>query len=1078
MSVSRARRALATAGVFAAVVAIAAPVQAQEEGPDLLDTVEVFAGTGEDGYSGDGGDAREARIGSHDLSIDVTPEGTLYLADAHRVRKVDGQGLIDTVAGLNAEVHEPRSLAVGPDGSLYVGGDQGVYRRVKGKFHAVGGTGEKDFENGGDGGDGGPAAEAFLFDPDVAADAKGNVYARSASRIRKIDKTGTISTLAGGGPLRVTDAEGRKATSAHLDEDADGDHMAVTPDGTVYFTVADEPEVYRVDTAGKLTAVASPSTKRVEAVRGLDVDAAGNLYFAEVVGDDIDARTVIQKIDSNGTVSTVSTELQLEVSEYAGFAVGPKGEVYIAQHGHIQRVSRIAQGADSIPDEPAAPKPLPKRKSPFAGLAPGTVRTIAGTDPAPAEQQTAEHTPEPYLDDERGFRRIAAGPGSTLYYADTRHHRIVAITEGEPPEVVAGTGKTGGEGDDGPATKATLNSPTDVAVAEDGSLYIADYGNHVVRKVDPNGLITTVAGSGVNIKFDQPYVRSGDPATEAAIGVTGVAAGPDGSVYIADVDGRRVYHVNKQGKIRTIAGGGDRYNGEDDGVPAAEAYLDGPDAIAVDPNGDVLFIESYFGDRFLPAVRKIDTKGTLTTIAGRAGDESQIGGYSGDRGPATDAELNSPFDLAIGRDGTVYVADTLNSRVRAIDPDGRITTLAGTGKAVDSGDDGAPESAALNEPQSVAVGENGTVYALTADGGLVRKIDHGKISTFADLVDVESVLDFDDGKPATKVKVGRPTSVAVGPDDTVYLTDLALLGRVRSVSVDGTLDSPFARAGYAAGGASVVAVGPDGSVYAAEGGMSDAVVVRRSPDGTVATVAGNGEYAAKPPSPDGQPARSAHLGRPVDLAVSSQGVLYIATEKHVLRLTDTGTLDAVFKASSDEYRGIQGIAVDRAGLLYVADAGARRVIRVDSQGRPTTVAGTGEGFGRLSREDEGDQAIEVEVGEPSDVVVADDGTLYLASQELYRIDPADKTISQVAQEKPLSLSHDTKLAVDQHGNVYFTDSANHRVQVVVQPGQVETVSSFPWGLILTILGIGIAGFAGFGVYRWRRKPSDVVTPAA
>ena len=216
----------------------------------------------------------------------------------------------------------------------------------------------------------------------------------------------------------------------------------------------------------------------------------------------------------------------------------------------------------------------------------------------------------------------------------------------------AGNGVTGFGGDGGPANQATLYSPFGVAVGPDGSLYIADGNNNTIRRVGADGIIRTVAGGG------SPPDGLGDhgPATLASLnGPSAVAVGLDGALYIADTNHSRVRRVSPDGVITTIAGiGGFGYSG--DGALAAQAALFGPEGVAVGRDGSL-----YIADTFNSRVRLVDTNGIITTIAGNA-----VRGFGGEEGPATQASINNPYGVSTGPDGSLYIADTGNNRIRRI----------------------------------------------------------------------------------------------------------------------------------------------------------------------------------------------------------------------------------------------------------------------------------------------------------------------------------------------------------------------------------------------------------------------------
>lgn len=319
-----------------------------------------------------------------------------------------------------------------------------------------------------------------------------------------------------------------------------------------------------------------------------------------------------------------------------------------------------------------------------------------------------------------------------LYIVDRHNHRIRKIDPAGIITTVVGNGERGYSGDGGPATQAALNYPSGMALGPDGSLYIADTYNQRIRRVDPAGVITTVVGKG------WPPGHSGDdgPAAEASLYYpTGVALGSDGSLYIADrgshrirkvrpVDGR----VDPAGVITTIAGNGkSAYAG--DGGPAAEAVLSWPFALAIDADGNL-----YIADQNNRRIRRIDTEGVITTIAGN-GDW----GYSGDGGPATEASLRTVYGLALAADGSLYLADTKNHRIRKIqpldgriDPEGVITTVAGNGERGYSGDGGPATAARLDSPCGVSLGADGSIYVADTNNHRIRKVSpDGIITTIA-----------------------------------------------------------------------------------------------------------------------------------------------------------------------------------------------------------------------------------------------------------------------------------------------------------------------------------------------------------
>ena len=272
---------------------------------------------------------------------------------------------------------------------------------------------------------------------------------------------------------------------------------------------------------------------------------------------------------------------------------------------------------------------------------------------------------------------VAVGPDSSLYIAAdfTGHNRVRRVGPDGIITTVAGEGNPeDGLGDGGPATKAKLNRAWDVAVGPDGSLYIADADNHRIRRVDQDGIITTVAGTG-----EFGYGDSG-PATKAKIGnPTRVAVGPDGSLYIVDAFWDRIRRVGTDGIITIVAGGGNPPDGLGDGGPATKAELDPRGGVAVGPDSSL-----YIADSGHNRIRRVGPDGIITTVAGGGNPPDGLG----DGGPATMAELGELWVVAVGPDGSLYIADSGHNRIRRVGPDGIITTMAGTGHPGLSGDGG------------------------------------------------------------------------------------------------------------------------------------------------------------------------------------------------------------------------------------------------------------------------------------------------------------------------------------------------------------------------------------------------------
>jgi sugar lactone lactonase YvrE len=288
---------------------------------------------------------------------------------------------------------------------------------------------------------------------------------------------------------------------------------------------------------------------------------------------------------------------------------------------------------------------------------------------------------------------------------------ILTVTPGRTANTTAGTGTAGYTGDTGPATAATLANPSAVAYDTTGNLYVADANNHVIREISTSGIITTIAGTGV-----EGFAGDGAAATSAQLDTpTGIAVDVSGNLYIADSHNHRIREVSA-GTITTLAGTGTP-GSSGDGAAATAAQLSLPSGVAVDSTGNV-----YIADTNNHRIRKVSS-GTITTIAG---DGEEL--YAGDNGPATSAALDSPTGVAVDASGNLYIADRLNQRIRVVSG-GNITTLAGTSTAGFSGDGASATAASLFKPSGVSVDAAGNIYIADTDNQRIRQVGNNTIAT-------------------------------------------------------------------------------------------------------------------------------------------------------------------------------------------------------------------------------------------------------------------------------------------------------------------------------------------------------------
>jgi uncharacterized protein (TIGR03437 family) len=365
---------------------------------------------------------------------------------------------------------------------------------------------------------------------------------------------------------------------------------------------------------------------------------------------------------------------------------------------------------------------------------------------------------------------------------------------------IAGNGVAGFAGDGGPALNASFNTPAALAIGPDGSLYIADITNHRIRRIAPNGTVSTVAGNGV-----ATFGGDGGPGTAASLREpTGVVVDRQGNVFIADAANSRIRKVDTNGVITTIAGTGvGSFSG--DGGPATAATLQCPTRVALDG-----FENLYIADQCNHRIRKIDRNGIITTVAGSGTPGAQFGGFSGDGGAATGAQFKHPTSVTIDRGGNIYVTDQQNHRIRRVAANGTVTTIAGSGVQGFSGDGGQATAAATNQPGTVAVDSTGNVYFADNLAHRIRKVDRNGIITT--VVGNGVASSTGDGGPPSAATVNNPFGITLDDQGNLYVVESSG-NRIRKVTGFAPVAPTFSSAGIT-NGASFQANGTPGGAIA------------------------------------------------------------------------------------------------------------------------------------------------------------------------------------------------------------------------------------------------------------------------
>jgi len=622
------------------------------------------------------------------------------------------------------------------------------------------------------------------------------------------------------------------------------------------------------------------------------------------------------------------------------------------------------------------------------------VSTIAGGAlPATAAPATSVAIPMPW--------GVAVDSAGNVFFDGAVVPAAFKVDSGGMLTRVAGTVSPGFSGDGGPGISAQLGAfPQGLAADGAGNLYITDISNSRIRKVAPDGTVTTVAGNG-----NPGYAGDGGPATSASLLYPhGVKADGAGNLFIADCNNQRVRRVSVDGTITTVAGNGTSgFSG--DGGPATSAQLACPYDVAVDTAGN-LFIADNWNNR----VRKVDTKGVITTFAGNGSCC-----YSGDNGLAILAQIGA-VSVAVDALENVYIAGG-GPFVRKVSKYGVITTAAGGGS---SQDDGVPAAnAQLIWATGVAVDASGNLYI--ADGGTCKV---RKISTSNIITTIAGSGGAGDGSPAAFAEFSQPGGIARDKTGILYVTDMAH-HRVQKIT----------------------------------------------PTGMISTVAGTGAPGYQG---DGGPASAAQLGYPRGVTLDAQGNLLIADSwnNRIRKVASDGTISTVAgggccslgdggQATNAQLSNPSGVALDAHGNLYIADANNERIRVVSPAGIITTLAGNG----TTGYSGDGGQAVEAQLNNPHSIAPDANGNLFIVDTNNHSIRKvsSDGTITTEAgngqcgysgdggQASSAQLCNPFGAAVDASGDLYIMDSTNNRVRVVS-----------PSGVITTLAGNGNLGYSGDG----------------
>ena len=675
----------------------------------------------------------------------------------------------------------------------------------------------------------------------------------------------------------------------------------------------------------------------ISLVDGITLDKKGNVYIT------MREHNIISRIDTKGMMTRYAGSgesgfsgdggpaIKANFKTPAGLAFDPEGNLYIADREN-HRVRKIDTSGNI---------------STFAGIG----KAGFSGDGGPAVRAKL-NLPSGLVADEKG----------NLYISDRSNDRIRVVDKKGVIRTYAGTGVAGFQGDAGPALKAQLDKPFGIALDEAENLYIADRNNNRVRKVSPEGIITTVAGDGGFF-----FMGDNGPAYRASVAApTGVAVDKKGNLYIADRNNNRIRLVDKLGMIRTVAGTGQQdYNGESETARETNLYL--PFGLTVDSNDNLLVI-----DRSHYRIRRIDPKsGKVETVAGNG-----LKLFAGDGGPATGATLSFPHGMFVDKNDNLIFSDKGHYRIRKITPKGIISTIGGNGRRGNVGNNIPALEANVYNVTTIIQNPVGDAFMSSPSGfvSIIRRLDaKGIIHDYIDTASPKYREAISKSKHKGLVQTGAVATITqfsditFDPKGNLFISD-RMNHQIRKIDLNGNI-STIAGTGdsdyYGDGGPALEAAFRDpnslasdkqGNIYIAEAANNR--IRKIDTKGIVTTVAGNGEHAD---SGDGGPALQAGIRSMDDIAISPEEELHIlGTNTHKVRkITQDGKIVTVAGKGYAGFFGDGGpatkamlknpaaISFDSKGNLYIADMGNNRIRKVDKKGIITTFAGTGKfGWGR------------------------------------------------------------------------------------------------------------------------------------
>jgi len=1045
--------------------------------------VTTLAGSAGNGGTADGTGSTARFYSPWDVAVDS--DGNVYVADSdkHTIRKVTPAGVVTTLAGLAgtsgstdgtgnaARFYYPRGLGVDNDGNVYVADTYnhtirkvtpaGVVTTVAGLAGTSGSA------------DGTGNAARFYRPYDVSVDTNGNLYVSDASNytMRKITPAGEVTTLAGlagvAGSMNGTGPAARFFGPCNSTVDQNG-ILYVSDYNSIRKGTACIADAATIDQATGITGdprqldtAPQTATSWQWSIIRRPCGSTANLSSTTLRNPTFtpDARGLytfrLRATDALGTLAITTVDLRvgstIVASATGGGFIIPSGTFYIT-HGEWKGFTITAFPYNQLTDvlidgvsvgtvtnytflDVTANHTITAIFAPVSRTTLMTATTFAGPAESPGALDGTGNAAR-----FNSPRNVAVDAGGNLYVADSQNHTIRKISPSGAVTTLAGLAGSSGSAD-GTGSVARFNNPYDVAVDSGGNVYVADRGNHTVRKIGPTGVVTTLTGA------------AGTSGTADGLGSearfynpSGVAVDADGIVYVADTGNHTIRKITPAGEVTTFAGSAGNSGGADGTGTAASFHA--PYGLDAGTDGSVYVASMY-------TIRKITPAGEVTTLAG------SYGNFGSSDGNGAAARFRSPGDVAVDSGGNLYVADSSNCTIRKVTPAGDVTTLAGSagiyGKA-----DGAGSTARFSAPCGVAVAaSSGTIFVADTGNHTVRMVTPaGETSTFAGLAGGGG---REDGTTVT-ARFSGPSGVFVDAGGNAYVADRNrhTIRRITAAGAVTTLAGLAGSSGSTDGAGdtarfnapSGVTADGNGILYVAD--YENHTIRKVTPAGVVTTLAG---LAGNPGGSDGT-GNASRFYRPSALAVGPDGNIYVADrDNHTIRkVTPAGAVTTLAglagtsgsangTGNAARFRYPCGVATDLDNNVYVADTGNNAVRKITPAGEVTTLAGNTIGGGFGFEDDIGSNA---RFTAPGGVTVDSDGNVYVAdcyNCTIRKISPAGAVTTVAGHPQSSSFVDGTgdttrfflqrwdnlpgAVAADSAGNVYVADTFNQSIRKCV-----------------------------------------------